>query len=120
MIHFIPARVRKPAIWAVAGAAWAVAWLVRGGHTQWFAILAVIGGIIWAVRFYVDGGRDTDEGALAGSRPDERQKLISVRSRALAGNTAVVASFVGLVTAVAIKGSWWWPFAVILALTGFA
>jgi CHASE2 domain-containing sensor protein len=65
------------------------------------------------------GGQDTDEGALAGSRADERQQLVSLRSRALACNLAVVAAFAGLTAAVALKASWWWPFVVILAVAGF-
>jgi putative transcriptional regulator len=64
--------------------AFAAAWLVRGGHLWFVAIIAVIGTAAGAVHLYRLGGTDTDEGARAGSRPDERQQLISLRSRALA------------------------------------
>ena len=64
-------------------------------------------------------GKDTDEGALAGSRADERQKLLSLRSRALACNLAVIAAFLGLTVAIAVKAAWGWPFLVILAVAGF-
>jgi hypothetical protein len=50
--------------------------------------MAVIGTAAGAVRLYLLGGKDTDEGARAGSRADERQQLISLRSRAL-GNYGV-------------------------------
>jgi len=41
-----------------------------------------------AFSFYAWAGEDDDVGALSGSRADERQKLISLRSRAVAWNTA--------------------------------
>ena len=44
--------------------------------------------------------------------------MLSLRSRALGWNFAVVAAFTGLT--VAVKASWGWPFLVILAVTGFA
>ena len=65
------------------------------------------------------GGTDTDEGARAGSRPDERQQLISLRSRALACNLAAVTSFIGLTVAIAVWAAWGWPFLVTLLITGY-
>jgi hypothetical protein len=65
------------------------------------------------------GREDNDEGALAGSRADERQKLLSLRSQALAAKLAAIAAFIGLTIAVAIKATWWWPFLVTLAVTAF-
>jgi fatty acid desaturase len=62
--------------------------------------------------------QDTDAGALAASRADERQQLLSLRSRALACNLAVIAAFIGLTAAIAVKAAWWWPFLVILAIAG--
>ena len=120
MMTFIRPRLRNPLWNALAGAVFAAAWLVRGGPTWWFSILTVVVVGVRVVTLYVRGGKDTDEGALAGSRADERQKLLSLRSRALAGNAATIAAFVGLTIAVAVRATWWWPFAVILAVTGFA
>jgi fatty acid desaturase len=71
------------------------------------------------VSWYRMGAKDTDEGALAGSRADERQKLLSLRSRALAFNLTAIAAFIGLTVAIALKATWWWPFLVILLVTGF-
>lgn len=119
MRPFIPPRLRKPLGISVAGVVFAAAWLVRGGPLWWVSILAVILTAVRAVSWYRTGGKDTDEGALAGSRADERQQLVSLRSRALACNLAVVAAFAGLTAAVALKASWWWPFVVILAVAGF-
>jgi hypothetical protein len=119
MMPFIPRRLRKPAGIALAGALFAAAWLIRGGPLWWVSILAVIAAAARAVSWYRMGGKDTDEGALAGSRADERQQLLSLRSRALACNLAVIAAFIGLTAAIAAKATWWWPFLVILAVAGF-
>jgi hypothetical protein len=119
MMTFISPRLRKPVGIALAGAVFAAAWLVRGGPLWWVSILAVIGAVGRGVSWYQMGGKDTDEGALASSRADERQQLVSLRSRALACNLAAIAAFIGLAVAIAVKATWWWPFLVILAVTGF-
>jgi hypothetical protein len=119
MMTFISPRLRKPVASALAGALFAAAWLVHGGRLWWVSILAVIFAAARAIYLYRLGGQDTDEGALAGSRADERQKLVSLRSRALACNLAAIAAFIGLTVAIAVKAAWWWPFVVILAVTGF-
>ncbi|HEY1346564.1 MAG TPA: hypothetical protein VGF54_16365 [Streptosporangiaceae bacterium] len=120
MMAFIRPRLRKPLGYALAGTVFAVAWALRGGHAWWLSVameVTVLGG---AVGMYLRAGEDNDEGALAGSRADERQKLLSLRSRALGWNFAMVTAFIGVTVAVAVKAAWWWPFLVILAVTGFA
>jgi fatty acid desaturase len=119
MMTFIPPRLRKPAWTALAGLLFAGAWLVHGGHLWWVSIMAVIATVASVARVYRLGGQDTDEGARAGSRADERQQLVSVRSRALACNLAAVASFIGLTAAIAVRAAWGWPFLAILLITGF-
>jgi hypothetical protein len=108
MMTFIPPRLRKPAVYALAGVLFAAAWLVRGGPLWWVSINAVILTAAVVARVYWLGGKDTDEGARAGSRADERQQLVSVRSRALACNLAMVESFIGLTAAIAVRADWWW------------
>lgn len=119
MLKVIPPRLRKPALYTLVGLVFASAWLIHGGRTWWISIVVLVGTAGRVLAVYLRAGKDTDEGALAGSRADERQQLVSLRSRALACNLAVVAAFAGLTAAVAIKASWWWPFAVILAVAGF-
>ena len=119
MMTFLPPRARKPAAWALAGLLFAAAWLVRGGPLWWVSVPAVILAVGGAARLYRLAGTDTDEGAQAGSRADERQQLVSVRSRALACNLAAVTSFIGLTAAVALKAPWWWPFLLTLVITGY-
>jgi hypothetical protein len=117
MRNFMRPRWRKPAGHLVAGAALAVAWAVHGGRYWWvWASLLVIAAAGRAFILYVWAGEDDDLGALAGSRADERQQLLSLRSRAMACNVTAVAAFIGLAVAIALRASWWWPFAVVLGV----
>jgi hypothetical protein len=120
MTALIRPRLRKPLGIALAGTVFAAAWALRGGHAWQLSIAMEVTVLVSAITTYVRAGEDNDEGALAGSRADERQKMLSLRSRALGWNFAVVAAFTGLTVAVAVKASWGWPFLVILAVTGFA
>jgi hypothetical protein len=119
MTQFIPQRLRKPVVITLAGVLFAAAWLVRGGPLWWVSIMAIVVTAVRAITWYRMSGSDTDEGALAGSRADERQQLLSLRSRALACNVAAIAAFIGLTVAVALNAGWWWPFAAMLVVTGF-
>jgi hypothetical protein len=106
-------------MYGLAGVLFAAAWLVRGGKLWWVSIMAVILTAILVVRLYRLGGTDTDEGGRASSRADERQQLISLRSRALACNLAAVTSFIGLSAAIAVNAIWFWPFLVTFLITGY-
>ncbi|MFY9929000.1 MAG: hypothetical protein WAK82_13415 [Streptosporangiaceae bacterium] len=120
MMSFIPPRLRKPAGAVLAGALFAAAWLVNGAlYGRVAAVLAAIAAVLRAIMLYRLGGEDSDEGALAGSRADERQQLVGLQSRSLACNLAVIAAFMGLCAGIAAKATWWWPFAAILAVAGF-
>ncbi len=68
MMTFIPPRLRKPGIYALAGLLFSAAWLVQGGRLGWVSIPALIGTVAGTVRLYRVGGTDTDEGARIGSR----------------------------------------------------
>jgi hypothetical protein len=120
MMAFIRPRLRKPLGIALAGTVFAAAWALRGGHAWQLSVAMEVTVLVGAITTYVRAGEDNDEGALAGSRADERQKMLSLRSRALGWNFAMVAAFIGLTVAAAVKAVWWWPFLVILAVTGFA
>ena len=119
MMTFIPPRLRKPALYALAGVLFAAAWLVHGGHLWWASIIALTGTVAGTVRLYQLSGTHTDEGDRIGSRADERQQLVSLRSRALACNLTAITSFIGLTVAVAVKGAWGWPFLLTLLITGY-
>ncbi len=112
-------RLRKPLRSALAGTVFAAAWALRGGNAWWLSIVIEVSVLAQAIAMYVRAGEDNDEGALAGSRADERQKLLGLRSQALAAKLAAVAAFIGLTIAVAVKAAWGWPFLVVLAVAGF-
>ena len=74
MMTFIPPRLRKPLWNALAGAAFAAAWLVRGGPTWWISIMTVVVVGVRVITIYVRAGQDSDEGALAGSAPTSARR----------------------------------------------
>jgi hypothetical protein len=119
MMTFIRPRLRKPLRNALAGTVFAAAWALRGGNAWQLSIVMEVTVLVSAITMYVRAGEDNDEGALAGSRADERQKLLSLRSQALAAKLAAIAALIGLTIAVAVKAAWWWPFLVILAVAAF-
>src|SRR5215469_8691558 len=120
MMAFIRPRLRKPLAIALAGTVFAAAWALRGGDAWQLSVAMEVTVLVSAIITYVWAGEDNDEGALAGSRADERQKMLSLRSRALGWNFAVVSAFIGVTVGVAVKAAWAWPFLVILAAAGFA
>jgi hypothetical protein len=121
MMSVIRPRWRKPAWTVLAGAMFAAAWAIRGGRNWWlFVTLVALATAVRAFTFYAWGGEDDDLGALAGSRGDERQKQISMRSWALAGRLTMIAAFLGLTAAVAARATWWWPFVVLLAVAVYS
>ena len=119
MMAFIRPRLRRPLGIALAGTVFAAAWAFRGDHAWQLSVAMEVTVLVSAITTYVRAGEDNDEGALAGSRADERQKLLSLRSQALAAKLAAIAAFIGLTIGVAVKAAWWWPFLVILAVAGF-
>ncbi|MBV9092989.1 MAG: hypothetical protein JO132_03780 [Streptosporangiaceae bacterium] len=120
MMTFISPRLRKPAWTVLAGAVFAAAWVIRGGPQWWLWVsLVAVATAARAFAFWAWAGEDSDVAALVGSRADERQKQLSLRSRALAFNLTALAAFAGLTAAVALRASWWWPFAVVLGILGF-
>ena len=119
MISFIPPRLRKPLGYALVGAVYAAAWALRGGDGWWWSVTIIVCWVPLVIGVYVRGGRDTDEGALAGSRADERLRLATTRARALALEVVMITAFAGVAAAIAVKGDWWWPFAVILGVGAF-
>jgi phosphatidylglycerophosphate synthase len=117
MLKVIPPRLRKPALYTLIGLVFAAAWLIHGGRTWWFSIVVLVGTAARVLAVYLRAGKDTDEGALAGSRADERLQQLNARSRALAAIFACAATFIALSAAVA-AGKTWWPYAAILAVAG--
>jgi hypothetical protein len=119
MMRFIRPRLRKPLLRGIALLGIAGAWVI-GSRTWEPAIVIAIVAVGQTVYRYIWAGEDTDESALQGSRADERQKQVGLQARALAGAIAIAAAYTGLVIALAVKRADAWPFAALLAVTGFA
>lgn len=79
MMRFIRPRLRKPLLRGIAGMGLAGAWAIGGGPSRWLAIVIAIGAVGHAVAWYVWAGHD-DDGALLGSRADERQQLVGQKA----------------------------------------
>ena len=91
-----------------------------GSRTWEPAIVIAVVAVGQTVARYIWAGEDTDESALLGSRADERQRQVGLQARALAGAVAIAAAYTGLVIALAVKRADAWPYAALLAVTGFA
>jgi hypothetical protein len=122
MNRFIRPRWRLPLAVAAGTAVVGVASAVGPDSSRGSAIVLVIGfGVTAAVNArvnYVRAGKDTDEGAIRGSRADERQKQVSGRAWALAGMTGLAGAAAGFAITAAIAG---WgaalPFGIMVILT---
>ena len=139
MMRFIRPRLRKPLLRGIALLGIAGAWVI-GSHTWEPAIVIAIVAVGQTVYRYTWAGEDTDESALQGSRADERQWVVEngpdspdcvprcvrcfarvgLRARALSGSVALAAAYIGPVLTLAVKRADAWPFAALLAVTGFA
>jgi hypothetical protein len=119
MMRFIRPRLRKPLLRGIALLGIAGAWVI-GSRTWEPAIVIAVVAVGQTVARYIWAGEDTDESALLGSRADERQRQVGLQARALAGAVAIAAAYTGLVIALAVKRADAWPYAALLAVTGFA
>ncbi len=115
MIQTLNSRLRVPATMAVGGSAIAAASLVGNGWKS--GLLVEIVTVAATIGYYVIGGRDTDIGAVMGSRPDERQATIGMRSAALTGNVLSWVAVGGFVVVTATGGELW-PFALFCGVGG--
>jgi uncharacterized membrane protein len=118
-MKFIRPRLRKPLLRGIALLGIAAAWAI-GSPTWGLAIVIAVVAVGQTVYWYTWAGEDTDESALLASRADERQKQVGLQARALAGAVALAAAYTGLVITLAVKIADAWPFAALLAVTGFA
>jgi hypothetical protein len=104
-------RLRAPAIMIASGAGLTAAVGVAQGWGS--AIPVAVIAVVAAVGYYVWGGRDSDMGAMFGSRVDERQSLLRIRAQSLGGLMSCIAALVGYMVAVALRDPVW-PFALVL------
>jgi len=109
-------RLRSPAVMAVGGTVIAGASALGSGWPAGVAVEVVT--VAACAAYWVVGGRDTDVGAIIGSRPDERQTSVAMRASALAASVMAGVALVGFAVAVALHAAAW-PFELV-ADTGAA
>jgi hypothetical protein len=116
MMTYIRPRFRVPVIVAAAGTVLAIAFAVRGGPTWWLSIFIEVGVLGRVLLLFLLGGDDSDEGALAGSRTDERQRLVASQASAVSGRAVMVAAVLGLSASIAAHApaAWAYAFAIML------
>jgi hypothetical protein len=119
MTTYIRPRLRVPLTVAAAGTLLAISWAVRGGPTWWLSIFIEVGVLGRLVFLLLLGGDDSDAGALAGSRADERQRLVSREASAVSGRAAMIAAVLGLSASIAAHApaAWSYAFAIMLFVT---
>jgi hypothetical protein len=113
-------RMAVPLIMAAGGTAIAIATWIGAGWTGALGVELVT--VVATIAYFVVGGRDSDLGALFGSRADERQITISMRATVLAANVLAVTAIGGVIITMAM-GELVWPFllfGVVGGLTYFA
>jgi hypothetical protein len=120
---FLRPRLRAPAQMAVLGAVLAVTFGLAQGWGAAVGIMVIF--LALAAGYYVWAGKDSDMGAIVGSRADERQASMQMKVLALQGK--VMAGAAGPIFVVAVLGRavFWpkldvWPFAIPLVLASLS
>jgi hypothetical protein len=106
-------RLRAPTTMIVVGTGLAAAVVAARGWGAAIPTEVIV--VVAAIGYYVWGGRDSDMGAMIGSRVDERQSLLRMRAQALAAMAVAVTSVVGYTVAVALRDPVW-PFALFAGI----
>jgi hypothetical protein len=95
-------RLRNTARVGAIGLAAVIVVIAAAGWVRALPVIAVMaGGTLF--NFWL-GGRDSDAGAIAGGRADERQGAIRRRQQAVGGMAMLAASVIGAVITVALRG----------------
>jgi hypothetical protein len=115
MIKTMDRRLLVPATMAIGGSAIAVATWIGQGFGG--AVAIEIFTVVATVGYFVLGGRDSDFGAIFGSRPDERQANIDLRATAFTGMTLILLAIGGVIVSTAM-GKLVWPFMLFAVVGG--
>lgn len=108
-----------PRLWsalatALLGSTVAVA--VGLGRGLKVGLLTEVVAVGWALALYLKGGDESDVGDALGDHPDERQRLVKLRARALTGIVTPLSLLAAWVVAAATKSTYW-PFEVLTLLS---
>ena len=101
----------------VGGGGLAAADAVGQGWKQAIGVAVIT--VIAAIGYYIVGGRDSDYGAMIGSKVDERQNLLRTRAQALGGVAVALAAVIGYMVAIALRDPVW-PFALFACVDAAA
>jgi hypothetical protein len=117
MIKTMDRRLLVPATMGIGGSAIAIAtWIGQGFGgalgIEFITVVATLG-------YFVLGSRDTDFGAIFGSRPDERQANIDLRATAFTGLALTLLAIGGVIVTTAM-GKLVWPFMLFAVVGGVA
>jgi hypothetical protein len=122
-MRFLRPRLRIPAQMVALGAVLAV---IFGAVQGWgVAVVMLVSFSALAAGYYVWGGKDTDRGAIVGSRADERQASLQMKVTALQGKVMTAAAALTYVVVVVGRATFWpkvtvWPFAIPVVLAGLS
>ena len=116
-MRFLRPRLRVPVAVAVLGTAATTAVAISQGLAA--AVYVELAWIALAVGYYAWAGKDTDVGAVLGSRADERQASVEMKVTALQGKVMTAAAVVAFLIAVAVKATIW-PFAILVVIAGLS
>jgi hypothetical protein len=108
-------RLVVPMTMASIGTAIAIATWIGDGWSGALGVEVVT--VVATIAYYVLGARDSDFGALFGSRADERQITISMRATVLAANVLALTAIGGVIISMAL-GDLVWPFLLFGAVGG--
>jgi hypothetical protein len=115
-MRFIRPRLRNPVMMVTGGTAFAIAIVIGQGWGNAIPFEAVI--LALAIASYVWGGRDTDRGALMGSRADERQASLQMKVTAFQGKVMTLAAAAAFLYAIAVNARPLWPFIFFMLVAG--
>jgi hypothetical protein len=115
-MRFIGPRLRNPLGVLAFGTVFAAAIVIGQGWEN--AIVFEAAFMVLAAVSYVWGGRDTDRGALIGSRADERQASLQMKVTAFQGKVLSAAAAVAFLVAIAVNAKPLWPFILFVVLSG--
>lgn len=117
MIKTMDRRLLVPATMAIGGSAIAIATWIGQGFGGALAVEIVT--VVLTVGYFILGGRDSDFGAIFGSRPDERQATIDLRATAFTGLALSLLAIGGVIVTTAM-GKLVWLFMLFAVVGGVA
>jgi hypothetical protein len=122
-MSFLRPRLRIPAQMVVLGAVLAIIFGLTQGWGA--AVTLMVSFLALAAGYYVWGAKDTDAGAIIGSRADERQASLQMKVTALQGKVMTAAAAITYLVVVLGKSTFWpkvtvWPFAIPVILAGLS